>query len=325
MFREEGLCRLTAAMLEDEPVMLYATVYWFITNTHMSITPNSGGSSMDVAPGTVFTNQELVARFRVGNMGGMRRSTALNCLLLISDPFKALYEDKWHDEILHYTGMGKKGDQDFIKQNRTLRDSKQLGVTVYLFEVFQPQQYTLMGEVELAGDIYTEIQPDDDGAPRRVLMFPLKVVDSTLPDLEKDVIIQKEQILASAARRRSLSDLKRRARIAKGIPGTRTTTSTQFERNQDVVEYVLRAAGGDCQLCDHPAPFSRPSGEPFLEVHHVVWLARGGEDSVANAVALCPNCHRKMHIVDDQRDVTRLREVAARGAAALMVGSDGAN
>lgn len=281
---------------------------------------------MDVVPGTVFTNQELVARFRVGNMGGMRRSTALNCLLLISDPFKGLYKDKWHDEILHYTGMGKRGDQDFINQNKTLRDAKQLGVTVYLFEVFKPQQYTLMGEVELAGDIYTEIQPDDDGAPRRVLMFPLRVVDPTLPDLEKDVIVQKEQILASAARRRSLADLKRRARIAKGTPGTRTTTSTQFERNQDVVEYVLRAADGDCQLCDQYAPFFRPSsGDPFLEVHHVVWLARGGEDSVANAVALCPNCHRKMHIVDDQRDVTRLREVAARGAAALMVGSDAAN
>ncbi len=74
---------------------------------------------------------------------------------------------------------------------------------------------------------------------------------------------------------------------------------------------------GQCQLCNEPAPFSRPSGEPYLEVHHVVWLARGGEDSVANAVALCPNCHRKMHILDDQRDVARLLDIAAYGAAGL--------
>ncbi|HDR7378766.1 TPA: HNH endonuclease [Bacillus toyonensis] len=36
-------------------------------------------------------------------------------------------------------------------------------------------------------------------------------------------------------------------------------------------------------------------GTPYLEVHHVVPLATGGEDSVENAVALCQNCHRKAH------------------------------
>lgn len=33
-----------------------------------------------------------------------------------------------------------------------------------------------------------------------------------------------------------------------------------------------------------------------METHHVVWLSQGA-DSVDNTVALCPNCHRKMHIV----------------------------
>jgi 5-methylcytosine-specific restriction protein A len=30
-------------------------------------------------------------------------------------------------------------------------------------------------------------------------------------------------------------------------------------------------------------------------VHHRIPLAKGGEDSVDNAVAVCPNCHRKGH------------------------------
>ncbi|MEY0334745.1 HNH endonuclease [Providencia rettgeri] len=30
-------------------------------------------------------------------------------------------------------------------------------------------------------------------------------------------------------------------------------------------------------------------------MHHVEWLANGGEDSVENAIALCPNCHREAH------------------------------
>ena len=29
----------------------------------------------------------------------------------------------------------------------------------------------------------------------------------------------------------------------------------------------------------------------------------GGTDSLDNAVALCPNCHRKMHICNDAADV----------------------
>ena len=36
-------------------------------------------------------------------------------------------------------------------------------------------------------------------------------------------------------------------------------------------------------------------GTHYLEVHHIDQLAKGGADTVENAVALCPNCHRKMH------------------------------
>jgi len=32
-----------------------------------------------------------------------------------------------------------------------------------------------------------------------------------------------------------------------------------------------------------------------LEVHHKVPLAEGGDDTVENAIALCPNCHRHAH------------------------------
>ena len=272
---------------------------------------------MEIQPGAALSNQELTEHFNVGNMGGMRRSRALNCLVLISDPFKALYEDRWHGDIFYYTGMGQKGDQGFTRQNKTLRDAKQLGIPVYLFEVLEPKQYTFIGEVEVAGEIKTATQPDVDGNPRTVLVFPLKVLGAAASMPSEEVIVSKQSTLARVAKRRNLTELRNRVMYAQGAPGSRTTTSSQFDRNQDVVEYVLRISMGQCQLCDEPAPFSRLSGEPYLEVHHVVWLARGGEDSVANAVALCPNCHRKMHILDDQRDVARLLEIAAYSAAGL--------
>ncbi|WP_258000386.1 HNH endonuclease [Pseudomonas aeruginosa] len=43
------------------------------------------------------------------------------------------------------------------------------------------------------------------------------------------------------------------------------------------------------------------------ETHHIEWLANGGEDTVENTVALCPNCHRKMHVVNDESDRIFLR------------------
>ena len=55
------------------------------------------------------------------------------------------------------------------------------------------------------------------------------------------------------------------------------------------------------------APFSRADGDPYLETHHIVWLAQGGSDTVENTVALCPSCHRKMHVLKLEADIATLR------------------
>ena len=48
--------------------------------------------------------------------------------------------------------------------------------------------------------------------------------------------------------------------------------------------------------------------------HLVVWLSKGGADSVDNTVALYPNCHKKMHVVNDPTDVRVLLRVAKSNA-----------
>jgi 5-methylcytosine-specific restriction protein A len=44
----------------------------------------------------------------------MRRSHETNSIILVSNHVKSIYDDKWKGDILHYTGMGSKGDQDYI-------------------------------------------------------------------------------------------------------------------------------------------------------------------------------------------------------------------
>ena len=79
---------------------------------------------------------------------------------------------------------------------------------------------------------------------------------------------------------------------------------TAFERLASVIEWVLQEAEGDCELCTNPGPFLKPNGERYLEVHHVIRLVNSGADTVTNAVALCPNCHRKLHSGKDAMEAT---------------------
>ncbi len=87
------------------------------------------------------------------------------------------------------------------------------------------------------------------------------------------------------------SDSARRERLskAKRIPERIQVLSVGYRRNPDVIIEVLKRANGVCELCHGDAPFLRASdGTPYLEVHHIETLARGGEDVAENALALCP-------------------------------------
>ncbi|WP_431289820.1 HNH endonuclease [Burkholderia cepacia] len=92
------------------------------------------------------------------------------------------------------------------------------------------------------------------------------------------------------------NELERLAREAPKKPTRFLVHTTAFDRDPNILALVLRRAQGFCQECGNPSPFSRKKdGTPYLEVHHRVPLAQGGDDSLENAVALCPNCHRRMH------------------------------
>jgi 5-methylcytosine-specific restriction endonuclease McrA len=87
-----------------------------------------------------------------------------------------------------------------------------------------------------------------------------------------------------------------RLQNAQPRPTPRQVQVNVFNRNPDVVAETLYFAEGKCQRCGNEAPFIRLSNaQPYLEVHHRIPLAEGGDDTVANAIALCPNCHREMH------------------------------
>lgn len=128
--------------------------------------------------GQIVSNNDIIKEFKVGVMGGMRRSRKTNTLVLIADHTKSLYDDKKYGQVFHYTGMGKYGDQTLSSQNKTLAESNTNGIIIHLFEVFQVAQYTYQGTVRLCNTPYQENQLDENHVPRKVWIFPLKKYDT---------------------------------------------------------------------------------------------------------------------------------------------------
>ncbi len=96
-------------------------------------------------------------------------------------------------------------------------------------------------------------------------------------------------------------------------PASSQSSVTQYTRDPAVVAWVLSEAAGICECCRKSAPFIREDGSPFLEVHHVLRLADGGEDTTKNAAALCPNCHRELHYGAKKRELAaKLRSQVER-------------
>jgi 5-methylcytosine-specific restriction protein A len=78
-------------------------------------------------------------------------------------------------------------------------------------------------------------------------------------------------------------------------PNWTQTIRSSFVRDDAVRAWVLNQAKGVCECCGKKAPFMDSNGDAFLEVHHVTFLSEGGADTIGNAIAVCPNCHRELH------------------------------
>lgn len=254
--------------------------------------------------GAEITHDEMRTLFKCGNMGGMRRSKQTGTLVIISDDTKSLYRDVWKNGVLHYTGMGKIGDQVLEgNQNGTLYYSDTNGVEVHLFEVLVKAVYTYRGVVKLVDKPYKSRQSDDNGNMRDVWMFPVAPISETDKNVSHELTEQEIYRLSD-------KELARYTAVKNVKKEPKTTETVVYYRDPYLKQMVKRIADGKCQFCGNEAPFIDKQGAPYLEAHHVVRLADGGRDAMDNIVAICPNCHRKAHVLNDEIDKIILEGIA---------------
>ncbi len=219
--------------------------------------------------------------------------------------------DSWSKEELSasveaYIEMQRKErqGQPFIKKRYYQDLTAKFGRTEKAFEYrMQNISYvmTLLGRVWLAG------------------LKPAKNVGANVAAEIEAMIAQSEgrQFIPVTAFEIEAREEAKKKNLSKPQGNRRPTATsfaiTQYQRDAAVKAWVLQQANGKCESCGQPAPFNGSDGLPFLEVHHVRQLADNGSDTVTNAAALCPNCHREAHYGENSRTlVSQLYERVSR-------------
>lgn len=126
----------------------------------------------------------------------------------------------------------------------------------------------------------------------------LCTVEGSIEEVEKYAVSLSDRVLRYIAINRG-----------SGVSSQEERVVQYYRRDPYISYYAKRWANGICQLCKAQAPFINSNGEPYLESHHILPLSEGGRDAVDNVVALCPNCHRKMHILRKNEDVRQLMNI----------------
>jgi len=146
--------------------------------------------------GDVFTREQLVAIFKISGQAGMMKTNTLHCLILTTSEYNGIYEDGIvQNGTIMYTGEGLVGDQSITKNNKTLYESREKNIPVYLFTKDKLRRYIFEGRVELYDDPYQAPEKDINGNDRLVWKFPLRVVyqesddeDSTVKEISYEIV-----------------------------------------------------------------------------------------------------------------------------------------
>lgn len=92
-----------------------------------------------------------------------------------NNPYLDRYDED--ENLYHYTGKGKKGNQSLTGVNARLANSKLNDRDIHLFRQYNVgEAHEYMGLVKLE-KVISNIQPDENGRNRRVYEFLLKPIE----------------------------------------------------------------------------------------------------------------------------------------------------
>jgi len=231
-------------------------------------------------------------RFGGQRQNGIITPSAHNLVIVITGEVGLThgYKDQLLDDgTYEYFGEGQVGDMQFVRGNRAIRDHSANGCDLLLFTETR-DGLRFDGEMVCGGYRFL-LAPDTKGNQRRAIVFQLRPLEAVVAATNDDL-----RPIPTA----EIGTLRSEAiAAANSAPQSGQRVVNVVERCRAVRDYVVARANGHCEGCRMPAPFVRTNGVPYLEPHHIRRLSDGGPDDPHFVIALCPNCHRRVHHAND--------------------------
>lgn len=202
------------------------------------------------------------------------------------------YPNEWikeNKELKYYMYALRENYDPEYKYNEAIINSNDIPIYVFIKE----------GTVCSLNGIYEYIEyVTEENGRRWFRLAKINSMDTESPMTkeEYDNELHKKIRNVKKSSENTLEEEKVKYEVGNEKPEKIKTLVTEYKRDPNVIVKVLKRANGICEMCKEEAPFIRKSDEsPYLEVHHIEPLSEEGADTVNNAVALCPNCHAKVH------------------------------
>lgn len=293
----------------------------------------------------VYSADEIINIFGCNKYGSIRKSYSTNTLVLIKDDNDKWYDDvllfrgieevvnndsyitnnndcnnlesTWDDYIKEYDinyrhfdlkSLNYKNELDEnipnITENKILYESEVNHVVLHLFEELNKFKYLYRGQVYLYEKPYIDCNLQEKNIKSWV--FPLKLKTNIPIPYEYIEEMEKKELITINSM--TNSELKEKVEIIDNAAEYRQIVINRYSRDFRIEKYAKIRSKGMCDLCNKPAPFNDNLGNPYLEVHHITPLSKGGHDRIDNVVALCPECHRRIHILNLDKDIEKLNQ-----------------
>lgn len=252
--------------------------------------------------------RDIHSRFGGQQQGGIITPTENPVVIIITgeEGLQHGYADQFRpDGVFEYFGEGQVGDMRIRAGNRAIATHSEEGKGLLLFRKTR-DGLRFEGEMVCEGYQY-RVAPDREGKNRNAIVFHLRTLDA---------VVEQAEHQPSALPVVSFDELRQLALSAGSLTAQTPSEGRRsiYQRSRDVRNYVLARANGECEGCASPAPFVRSDGTPYLEPHHLRRVSDGGPDHPEHVIALCPNCHRRVHAGMDGADFNaqlteKLREI----------------
>jgi hypothetical protein len=225
-------------------------------------------------PNQVYKRSLIHDEYGGNRQGGISPSAKVPFIFIFSGKSGAQYgyKDGWDNKnVFSYTGEGQEGDMQFVKGNLALKEHKERGKRVFLFESDGTTFVKFVSEMEFFDADYFET-PDKNGTNRFGIRFFLNRIGVSIPVYPSQFklnYVEEDPIYAYGSNTPSITE-------RSGLVTSRVGQGAYRKRIIHRWEYKCAVTNFnklDILIASHIVPWSQSNDSERLDVHNGILLS----------------------------------------------------